>query len=94
MPARAKFMRGYFSLPLPPRSFLVAHASSPRRQSVDGMLHMHAPIDMNAPLHTKRPRCYLIPFSFRLRKVSGSVVASIATLPSRLPRAETHRADP
>lgn len=45
--------------PCPPHR---AHASSPpSRQSVDGMLHMHAPIDMNASLHTKRPGRYLIP---------------------------------
>lgn len=47
-----------FSFSFPRR----AHASSPpSRQSVDGMLHMHAPIDMNASLHTKRPGRYLIP---------------------------------
>lgn len=57
MPARAKFMH-IFSFSFPRR----AHASSPpSRQSVDGMLHMHAPIDMNASLHTKRPGSYLIP---------------------------------
>lgn len=49
-------------------------------------LHMHASIDMNASLHTKRPRCYLIPFSFRPRKVSATLGAAF--------RAETRHEDP
>lgn len=42
---------------------------------------MHASIDMNASLHAKRPRAYLMLFSFRPRKASARG------------HAETHRAN-
>ena len=87
MPARAKFMRRYFSLPLPPPPRL-SLSSSHTRQVRAGKAWTGCCICMHRLIWMHRcilngPRCYLIPFSFRLRKVSSSVVASIATLHAR-----------
>lgn len=69
MPTRAKYMRRRLIHSPSSLHAREMHTGNARRGEV---LHMHASIDMNASLHAKRLRAYLIlPFSFRPRKASA-----------------------